>query len=219
SRRLGLAFKHIRGGNSIINAQIESSYESGNGFRDAFSKTMGEVPHKSNDITILYSAWLETKLGSMLAISDDDSLLLLEFVDRKGLETEIKKLRVRLNAAITPEKTIIIQQIEAELAQYFNGALIDFKTPIRYIGSDFQQSVWNELRRIPIGETISYKSLAEKLGRPTASRAVARANGANQLSLIVPCHRVINTNGALGGYGGGLARKEWLIKHEKMVPR
>lgn len=126
---------------------------------------------------------------------------------------------MRLNAAITPEKTVIIQQIEAELARYFNGELIDFKTQIRYIGSDFQQSVWNELRRIPIGETISYKSLAEKLGRPTASRAVARANGANQLSLIVPCHRVINTNGALGGYGGGLARKEWLIKHEKMVPR
>ncbi|MBC8824006.1 bifunctional transcriptional activator/DNA repair enzyme protein Ada, partial [Escherichia coli] len=128
-----------------------SGYESGNGFRDAFSKTMGEVPHKSNDITILYSAWLETKLGSMLAISDDDSLVLMEFVDRKGLETEIKKLRMRLNAAITPEKTIIIQQIEAELAQYFNGELIDFKTPIRYIGSDFQQSVWNELRRIPVG--------------------------------------------------------------------
>ncbi|MDD9368470.1 methylated-DNA--[protein]-cysteine S-methyltransferase, partial [Staphylococcus aureus] len=157
--------------------------------------------------------------GSMLAISDDDSLLLLEFVDRKGLETEIKKLRMRLNAAITPEKTVIIQQIEAELARYFNGELIDFKTPIRYIGSDFQQSVWNELRRIPVGETISYKRLAEKLGRPTASRAVARANGANQLSIIVPCHRVINTNGALGGYGGGLARKEWLIKHEKMVPK
>lgn len=219
SRRLGLAFKHIRSGDSIINAQLDSGYESGNGFRDAFSKTMGEVPHKSKDITILYSAWLETKLGSMLAISDDDSLLLLEFVDRKGLETEIKKLRMRLNAAITPEKTIIIQQIEAELAQYFNGELIDFKTPIRYIGSDFQQNVWEELRRIPIGETISYKGLAEKLGRPTASRAVARANGANQLSLIVPCHRVINTNGALGGYGGGLARKEWLIKHEKMVPK
>ncbi|MBC8863313.1 methylated-DNA--[protein]-cysteine S-methyltransferase, partial [Escherichia coli] len=69
----------------------------------------------------------------------------------------------------TPEKTIIIQQIEAELAQYFNGELIDFKTPIRYIGSDFQQNVWEELRRIPIGETISYKGLAEKLGRPTAS--------------------------------------------------
>ncbi|CCQ19376.1 Methylated-DNA--protein-cysteine methyltransferase [Listeria monocytogenes] len=218
-KQFGMTFIEYARSHSIINAQLDSGYESGNGFRDAFSKTMGEVPHKSKDITILYSAWLETKLGSMLAISDDDGLLLLEFVDRKGLETEIKKLRMRLNAAITPEKTIIIQQIEAELAQYFNGELIDFKTPIRYIGSDFQQNVWDELRRIPIGETISYKGLAEKLGRSTASRAVARANGANQLSLIVPCHRVINTNGALGGYGGGLARKEWLIKHEKMVPK
>ncbi|MBC1486475.1 trifunctional transcriptional activator/DNA repair protein Ada/methylated-DNA--[protein]-cysteine S-methyltransferase [Listeria seeligeri] len=219
SRRLGLAFKHIRNGDSIINAQIDSGYESGNGFRDAFSKTMGDVPHKTNGITILYSAWLETKLGSMLAISDDDHLLLLEFVDRKGLEMEIKKLRTRLKAAISPEKTDVIRQVEAELELYFDGELVDFKTPIRYIGSEFQQGVWDELRRIPMGETISYKILAEKLGKPTASRAVARANGANQLSLIVPCHRVINSNGELGGYGGGLARKEWLIKHEKMVPK
>ncbi|WP_270996054.1 bifunctional transcriptional activator/DNA repair enzyme AdaA [Listeria seeligeri] len=219
SRRLGLAFKHIRNGDSIINAQIDSGYESGNGFRDAFSKTMGDVPHKTNGITILYSAWLETKLGSMLAISDDDHLLLLEFVDRKGLEMEIKKLRTRLKAAISPEKTDVIRQVEAELELYFDGELVDFKTPIRYIGSEFQQGVWDELRRIPMGETISYKVLAEKLGKPTASRAVARANGANQLSLIVPCHRVINSNGELGGYGGGLARKEWLIKHEKMVPK
>ncbi|MBC1514419.1 methylated-DNA--[protein]-cysteine S-methyltransferase, partial [Listeria booriae] len=167
----------------------------------------------------LYSAWLETKLGSMLAISDDDHLLLLEFVDRKGLEMEIKKLRTRLKAAISPEKTNVIRQIEAELELYFDGELVDFKTPIRYIGSEFQQGVWDELRRIPVGEMISYKVLAEKLGKPTASRAVARANGANQLSLIVPCHRVINSNGELGGYGGGLARKEWLIKHEKMVPK
>ncbi|MBC1724513.1 bifunctional transcriptional activator/DNA repair protein Ada [Listeria seeligeri] len=219
SRRLGLAFKHIRNGDSIINAQIDSGYESGNGFRDAFSKTMGDVPHKTNGITILYSAWLETKLGSMLAISDDDHLLLLEFVDRKGLEMEIKKLRTRLKAAISPEKTDVIRQVEAELELYFDGELVNFKTPIRYIGSEFQQGVWDELRRIPMGETISYKVLAEKLGKPTASRAVARANGANQLSLIVPCHRVINSNGELGGYGGGLARKEWLIKHEKMVPK
>lgn len=219
SRRLGLAFKHIRNGDSIINAQIDSGYESGNGFRDAFSKTMGDVPHKTNGITILYSAWLETKLGSMLAISDDDHLLLLEFVDRKGLEMEIEKLRTRLKAAISPEKTDVIRQVEAELELYFDGELVNFKTPIRYIGSEFQQGVWDELRRIPMGETISYKVLAEKLGKPTASRAVARANGANQLSLIVPCHRVINSNGELGGYGGGLARKEWLIKHEKMVPK
>lgn len=214
SRRLGLAFKHIRNGDSIINAQLESGYDSSNGFRDAFSRTMGTVPNHSKQIKVLYCNWIETILGSMLAISDEESLLLLEFVDRKGLENEIKRLRIRLNATILPEKIAVLHQIEEELKLYFTGELTEFTTPVRYLGSDFQQKVWNELRKIPLGQTASYKELAEKINNPSACRAVARANGTNQLSILVPCHRVINSNGELGGYGGGLARKEWLIKHE-----
>lgn len=214
SRRLGLAFKHIRNGDSIINAQLESGYDSSNGFRDAFSRTMGTVPNHSKQIKVLYCTWIETILGSMLAISDEESLLLLEFVDRKGLENEIKRLRTRLNATILPEKVAVLHQIEEELKLYFTGELTEFTTPVRYLGSDFQQKVWNELRKIPLGQTVSYKELAEKINNPSACRAVARANGTNQLSILVPCHRVINSNGELGGYGGGLARKEWLIKHE-----
>ncbi|OZQ63953.1 bifunctional transcriptional activator/DNA repair enzyme protein Ada [Paenibacillus sp. VTT E-133280] len=214
SRRLGLAFKHIRNGDSIINAQLDSGYDSSNGFRDAFSRTMGTVPNHSKQIKVLYCTWIETILGSMLAISDEECLLLLEFVDRKGLENEIKKLRTRLNATILPEKVPVLAQIEEELNLYFEGKLTEFRTPIRYIGSDFQQRVWNELRRIPVGQTVSYKELAEKINNPAACRAVARANGANQLSILVPCHRVINSNGESGGYGGGIARKEWLIHHE-----
>ncbi|MEK3966913.1 MULTISPECIES: bifunctional transcriptional activator/DNA repair enzyme AdaA [Paenibacillus] len=214
SRRLGLAFKHIRNGDSIINAQLESGYDSSNGFRDAFSRTMGTVPNHSKQIKVLYCTWIETILGSMLAISDEESLLLLEFVDRKGLENEIKRLRIRLNATILPEKVAVLHQIEEELKLYFTGELTEFTTPVRYLGSDFQQKVWNELRKIPLGQTASYKELAEKINNPSACRAVARANGTNQLSILVPCHRVINSNGELGGYGGGLARKEWLIKHE-----
>lgn len=215
SRRLGLAFKHIRNGVSIINAQLESGYDSSNGFRDAFSRTMGSVPNHSKKINVLYCTWLETLLGSMLAIADEESLLLLEFVDRKGLENEIKRLRTRLNASILPEKVAVLQQIEEELNQYFKGDLTEFTTPIRYLGSDFQQNVWNELRRIPVGHTVSYKELAVNINHPSACRAVARANGANQLSILVPCHRVINSNGEWGGYGGGIARKKWLINHEK----
>lgn len=215
SRRLGLAFKHIRNGDSIINAQLESGYDSSNGFRDAFSRTMGSVPNHLKMIKVLYCTWIETILGSMLAISDEESLLLLEFVDRKGLENEIKRLRTRLNATILPEKVAVLAQIEQELNLYFEGKLIDFKTPIRYLGSEFQQSVWDELRRIPVGHTVSYKQLAENINKPSACRAVARANGANQLSILVPCHRVINSDGGLGGYGGGIARKEWLLNHEK----
>jgi len=214
SRRLGLAFKHIRNGDSIINAQLDSGYDSSNGFRDAFSRTMGSVPNASKQVKVLYCTWLETMLGAMLAIADEDSLLLLEFVDRKGLENEIKALRTRLNATILPEKVPVLEQINEELELYFEGKLTEFTTPVRYLGSDFQQSVWNELRRIPVGKTVSYKELAESINNPAACRAVARANGANQLSIIVPCHRVINSNGELGGYGGGIARKEWLINHE-----
>lgn len=214
SRRLGLAFKHIRNGDSIINAQLESGYDSSNGFRDAFSRTMGTVPNHSKQIKVLYCTWIETILGSMLTISDEESLLLLEFVDRKGLENEIKRLRTRLNATILPEKVAVLHQIEEELKLYFTGELTEFTTPVRYLGSDFQQKVWNELRKIPLGQTASYRELAEKINNPSACRAVARANGTNQLSILVPCHRVINSNGELGGYGGGLARKEWLIKHE-----
>lgn len=214
SRRMGLAFKHIRNGESLIDTQLASGFDSSNGFRDAFSKTMGDVPQRSKKIQVLSSAWIETKLGSMLAISDEHHLFLLEFVDRVGLETEVKKLRVRLNAAILPGKTAILEMIEKELTLYFDGELTDFKTPIRYLGSPFQTEVWDALQRIPAGTTTTYKKIAENLNNPLAYRAVARANGANQLSIIVPCHRVINTNGALGGYGGGTARKEWLLKHE-----
>ena len=98
------------------------------------------------------------------------------------------------------------------------GALKDFKTPIAYVGSDFQKSVWDALQTIPYGQTCSYSDLAKILGKTAAARAAARANGANQLAIVIPCHRVINMDGRLGGYGGGLARKGWLIDHEAQHP-
>ena len=91
-----------------------------------------------------------------------------------------------------------------------------FNTPIVMLGSDFQKSVWHELIKIPPGETRSYTDIAKRIKQPSACRAVARANGANQLAVIIPCHRVINSDGELGGYGGGLTRKAWLINHEKV---
>lgn len=105
--------------------------------------------------------------------------------------------------------------IESELAHYFDGVNMIFKTHVHLIGSPFQKRVWEELRKIPPGKTRSYLQIAQLLKKPTACRAVAQANGANQLAIIVPCHRVINTNGELGGYGGGVARKRWLLEHEK----
>jgi AraC family transcriptional regulator of adaptative response/methylated-DNA-[protein]-cysteine methyltransferase len=217
ARRLGIAFKHIRNGEAIIEAQLEGGFESGNGFRDAFSKIMGEVPSKSKQLTVLYSSWLETPLGSMLAICDEEKLYLLEFVNRRGLENEITRLRKRMNVAILPERKNVIDRLEKELLEYFDGKRTKFTIPLYMLGSDFQKNVWKELKQIPVGQTLSYKELAIKLGKPTAFRAVANANGANQLSILIPCHRIINTNGELGGYGGGVARKEWLLNHEKKM--
>ncbi|SRR5579883_594606 len=214
ARRMGLALKHIKEGNAVIDAQLTTGYESSSGFRDAFSKIMGAAPTRANHL-ILKAAWLDTKLGPMIVIADENGLYLLEFVDRRGLENEVKRLRKRLNAAIIPGETSIIKSIESEITDYFERRKYIFNTPIHLIGSSFQKNVWNELKKIPPGETRSYLDIAKLLNSPTAFRAVARANGANQLAIVVPCHRVINTNGELGGYGGGIVRKQWLLEHEK----
>jgi AraC family transcriptional regulator of adaptative response/methylated-DNA-[protein]-cysteine methyltransferase len=218
ARRMGLALGEIKKGKTIMNAQLDTGYDSASGFRDAFSKIMNVPPKtlKGQDANygVLYAEWLETKLGAMLVIADDQALYLLEFVDRRGLEREIERLRERLHIAIVPGRTSVIDMIEDELQAYFDGALREFKTPLVYLGSDFQQSVWNALCDIPYGETRSYKEQAISLKNEKGVRAVARANGQNQLAIIVPCHRVIGSDGQLTGYAGGLARKKWLLEHE-----
>lgn len=215
ARRMGLAMKQIRSGEAVIEAQLSTGYESSSGFRDAFSRIMGGAPTKIGDNNILKAAWIDTPLGPMIAVANEEVLYLLEFVDRRGLEREIERLRRKTKSAIIPGYTKPIHSIEKELTLYFKGELEAFNTPLILLGSPFQKLVRAELARIPIGETRSYSDIATEMGRPTASRAVAQANGANQFALIIPCHRVINTNGELGGYGGGLIRKKWLINHER----
>lgn len=215
ARRMGLAMKQIRGGGAVINAQLATGYESSSGFRDAFSRIMGVAPAMIGQRNILKAAWLDTPLGLMIAIADDKVLYLLEFVDRRGLEREVERLRIKIKAAIIPGQTVIIKQIKSELEQYFKGELREFKTPLFLLGSPFQKVIWEALKKIPLGQTKSYTDLAKLIGSPLACRAVANANGANQFAIIIPCHRVINTNGQLGGYAGGLVRKQWLLNHEK----
>lgn len=215
ARRMGLAMKQIREGSSVIDAQLSSGYESGSGFRDAFSRIMGSPPSKSTDHNVLKASWIDTPLGPMLAIADDKALYLLEFVDRRGLEKEIERMRKKTKLPIVPGKSNPIQQIENELEGYFSGRIREFKTPLFLLGSPFQKRVWEELQKIPRGETRSYAEIAKAIGKPSAFRAVALANGANQFAIVIPCHRVINNNGDLGGYGGGVQRKEWLLRHER----
>jgi AraC family transcriptional regulator, regulatory protein of adaptative response / methylated-DNA-[protein]-cysteine methyltransferase len=157
---------------------------------------------------------LDSPLGHMVSIADESALYLLEFGERRNLQREIERLQQRMNASIISGLNAPLESIEKELTLYFAGKLSEFKTPLKYFGSPFQQRVWEQLRKIPYGQTCSYLDLAKAVGNPAACRAVARANSMNQLAIIIPCHRVINHNGKLGGYAGGLERKQWLIDLE-----
>jgi O-6-methylguanine DNA methyltransferase len=159
-------------------------------------------------MTNFFSKNISTPLGSMVAISDDTALYILEFLDNKSLGRKIKQL------SFTEGIAAPLTLIESEIKAYFDGQLNKFKTPIQMHGSPFQKLVWNELLNIPYGETRSYLEEANAIGKPTSYRAVANANGANKLAIIIPCHRIINNNGEIGGYGGGIARKKWLLEHE-----
>jgi methylated-DNA-[protein]-cysteine S-methyltransferase len=108
----------------------------------------------------------------------------------------------------------ICDEAVRQLTEYFEGSRQTFDLPVLLEGTDFQKQVWEGLKHIPFGQTISYGDLARSIGKPSAVRAVGAANGSNPVSIIVPCHRVIGNNGGLTGYGGGLPRKEWLLKHE-----
>ncbi len=215
ARRLGSAMKHIRSGARVIDAQVAAGYDSGSGFRDAFDRIIGDAPSRLGACDVLKATWIDTPLGPMIAIADEDYLCLLEFVDRRGLETEIERLQKSRHAAILPGESAPLDQIRAELAAYFAGELTHFSTPTNQQATPFQERVWSYLTHIPYGQTRAYVEVAEAIGQPTAIRAVARANGANTLAIIVPCHRVIRASGDLAGYGGGINRKRWLIDHEK----
>ncbi len=219
ARRMGLALKAIRNGEDVIEAQLGASYESSSGFRDAFSKTMGVPPKHAKHVDMLKASWLETPLGAMLALVDDTALHLLEFTDRRGLEREIEVMRKRYGKAIIPGRTDLTDQIEEELEAYFSGKLRSFNTPLKIYGSEFQGSVMEELMNIPYAKIRSYKQQSNNMGRPTAVRAIARANGMNQIAIVIPCHRVIGSDGSMTGYAGGIARKQWLLEHEQIQIR
>ena len=213
ARRMGLAAAQLKEGESVIGAQLAAGYESGSGFRRAFSRTLGAALSRPEP-SVLTAARLDTPLGPMLAVADERSLYLLEFTDRQGLERELEQLRATTGAAIVPGRAEPLHAVEREVAQYFAGALREFRTPTALLGSPFQRSVWEVLRRVPYGETRSYADVAAETGRPSAARAVAAANSANVLALVVPCHRVVGADGAPRGYGGGRTRKVWLLEHE-----
>ncbi len=217
ARRMGQALHEIREGKSVIGAQLDKGYESASGFWSAFKHVFGTPPSKSDGIKCLFAKWIDTPLGAMIAMANNDGLYLLEFVDRRGLENEIITLRKRTGYAILPGDNSHLDKITNEINNYFDGKSISFSVPIILTGSPFELSVWKLLQTIPPGKTKSYSYMANKLDKPGGARAIGRANGKNCIAIVVPCHRVIRADGSLCGYGGGVWRKKWLLDHEKKI--
>jgi AraC family transcriptional regulator of adaptative response/methylated-DNA-[protein]-cysteine methyltransferase len=157
-------------------------------------------------------------VGPLVAGATDDAIVMLEFPDRRMIEAQLDTLRRRFARPLVPGSSPLFDRLRAQLDEYFAGERRAFDLPLAYPGSAFQQQVWDALLRIPYGETRSYAELARELGVPGAARAVGRANGANRIAIVIPCHRVVAADGGLGGYGGGLWRKLRLLETEGAVP-
>jgi AraC family transcriptional regulator of adaptative response/methylated-DNA-[protein]-cysteine methyltransferase len=151
----------------------------------------------------------------LIAASLKERIILLEFTDRRMLEEQFRVLRRHFKLPVVPGDTTVLSQLRGELSEYFAGTRREFTVPLDFPGSEFQQRVWKGLQRIPFGRTLSYEELAQRIGSPGAQRAVGTANGRNRIAIVIPCHRVVNKSGDLGGYGGGLWRKQALLELEQ----
>ncbi|MGB3201984.1 MAG: methylated-DNA--[protein]-cysteine S-methyltransferase [Nodosilinea sp.] len=214
SRRLAGTFTQIHEGEPLDDAVFAYGYDAYSGFREVFTKTFGVPPGQAETQRYIAVELIETPLGLMMAGAVDEGLCLLEYGDRRSLERHYTTLRQRFDSAVLPISHPHLDTLKTELGEYFGGERTAFTVPLALQGTPFQTTVWNELQRIPHGETIAYDELARRIGQPTAMRAVARANGTNRISIVVPCHRVIGKDGSLTGYGGGLWRKRLLLELE-----
>ena len=155
--------------------------------------------------------YLKTPYGELILGSHENQLCLCDWRYRKTRGTLDSRLRNQLNAEFVDTEDRVLAQTRSQLHEYFNRERKNFDIPLLLVGSAFQKKVWQQLLKIPFGKTISYLQLAEEIGNPQAVRAVASANGANAISIIIPCHRVIGSNGKLVGYAGGLKTKADLL--------
>lgn len=211
--RINSAILELKNGRSTIDVAFDSGYDSLSGFGYTYKKLTGHTPSEMKSIILINR--FTSPIGPMFVCATEKGICLLEFVDRRMLETEFKELQNLLQARIMFGENEHILQAEKEISEYFSGNRYEFSIKLDTPGTAFQLDVWNHLRNVSYGHTESYKTLAERMGKPEAVRAVASANGANRVAIIIPCHRIIGKDGSMTGYGGGIERKKWLLEHEK----
>ncbi len=204
---------------TAIDAPPAAGFDSLGGFRKAFSPLFGTPASEADGAECLLARWLATPLGPMLAVTRDEGIVLLDFFDRNHVEAELQRLCRRFGSGASPAVIVPgthrhLDHVERELAEYFAGTRQSFTVPLAPRGTDFELKAWTFLRAIPYAQTRSYGQQARGMEMPRAVRSVGRANGRNFMAILIPCHRVIGADGTLTGYGGGLARKQWLLHHE-----
>ncbi len=214
SRRLSAAFLRIQEGATVSDAMSEAGFSSESGFRTAFERVFGATPTAARARDAIHLDWLETPVGPLVAGATNDTVCLLEFSDRRMLEAQLQTLKRRFQTTLVPGTNRVLRTLRKQLAEYFAGKRSDFDLPLDYRGTPFQEKVWQALLTIPYGQTWSYRDLASAIGDARACRAVGTANGMNRIAIVIPCHRVVNASGELGGYGGGVWRKKFLLDLE-----
>lgn len=215
ARRMGLALTELRRGVDPLAVGLDHGYESSSGFRDAFARTFGDPPGRGRRARSMVSRSLHTPLGPMVAGATEEGVCFLEFADRRSFDRQLATVRRRLRCSVVPGTNEHLDLLGVELDRYFAGELTGFTVPLVVSGTPFQERVWRRLAEIPYGGTISYGELAEQIGCPGGQRAVGRANGDNRIAIVLPCHRVVQKDGRLRGYGGGLWRKQFLLDLER----
>lgn len=213
-RRMARALHQLGDGSGVTETAFDNGFDSVSGFNEALRQITGRAPNQSRDAEVVHLSRIPTPLGPMLAGTTEKGLCLLEFTDRRMLPEQLRRLEKRLSCVFLPGSDEVTVQLEAELAAYFDGTLRRFDVPVRLLGTPFQERVWRALLTIPFGHVRSYGEQARAIGDAKAVRAVARANGDNRVAIVVPCHRVIGSDGSLTGYAGGLWRKKYLLDLE-----
>jgi len=213
--RVNHAFQRIRSDQSVTDVAYDSGYDSLSGFNSMFKNIVGTSPSKSKEKRVVNITRIETDLGLMIAAATDKGICMFEFADYKLLELELKQLTTFFNAPLVQGDNPHFNMLRDQLEQYFRGERRVFDLPLELVGTEFQKQVWLNLLKIPYGCTATYSEQAALLGKPSAVRAVANANGKNKISIILPCHRVIGADGTLTGYGGGMWRKKKLLEFER----
>jgi len=213
--RANNAFQRFQSDQNVTDVAYDSGYDSLSGFNSMFKNIIGTSPLKSKNKRIINITHIETDLGLMIAGATDNGICMFEFADYKLIELEFKQLASIFKAPLVQGDNPHFGTLRVQLEEYFKGERCNFDIPLDLAGTEFQKQVWLSLLKIPYGSTTTYAKQAELLGKPSAVRAVANANGKNKISIILPCHRVIGADGTLTGYGGGIWRKKKLLEFEQ----